>query len=175
VGDLLDPALQVRDVVNGGEKLGAEFFLAGPLFTTEGGHGTEFFSHMPDQIRQRMEGQFLRMPKTAAEAKQMVDALKRDNVDAIKAVMESGAGGVVFNRLDPQILNAIGAAAHADNLPLLVHTGDPRDGGRAQSGRERHRARVVPATHSGSRLRGDGPEGRNLRPDAQCGGRFSEV
>ena len=127
VGDLLDPALQVRDVVNGGEKLGAEFFLAGPLFTTEGGHGTEFFSHMPDQIRQRMEGQFLRMPKTAAEAKQMVDALKRDNVDAIKAVMESGAGGVVFNRLDPQILNAIGAAAHADNLPLLVHTGDPRD------------------------------------------------
>jgi imidazolonepropionase-like amidohydrolase len=41
--------------------------------------------------------------------------------------MEAGAGGVVFNRLDPQILNAIGAAARADGLPLLVHTGDARD------------------------------------------------
>jgi imidazolonepropionase-like amidohydrolase len=48
-------------------------------------------------------------------------------VDAIKAVMEAGAGGVLFNRMDPQILNAIGAAARADGLPLLVHTGDAHD------------------------------------------------
>jgi imidazolonepropionase-like amidohydrolase len=127
VGDLLDPALQVRQIVNSGEKLGAEFFMAGPLFTTAGGHGTEIFRYVPDQIRQRMEAQFLRLPATAEEAKQMVDALKKDHVDAIKAVMEAGAGGVVFNRLDARILSAIGAAARADNLPLLVHTGDPRD------------------------------------------------
>jgi len=127
VGDLLEPALQVRQVVNSGEKLGSEFFLAGPLFTTAGGHGTEIFRYVPEQIRQRMDAQFLRLPKNAEEAKQMVDALKKDNVDAIKAVMEAGAGGVLFNRVDPQILNAIGAAARADGLPLLVHTGDARD------------------------------------------------
>ncbi len=127
VGDLLEPALQVRQIVNSGEKLGAEFFLAGPLFTTAGGHGTEFFRYVPEQIRQRMEAQFLRLPKNAEEAKQMVDALKKDNVDAIKAIMEAGAGGVLFNRLDPQILNAIGEAARADGLPLLVHTGDAGD------------------------------------------------
>ncbi|HZL58013.1 MAG TPA: amidohydrolase family protein, partial [Bryobacteraceae bacterium] len=127
VGDLLDTALEVRKTVNSGEKQGAEFFLAGPLFTTAGGHGTEFFRHLPDNIRPRMEAQFLRMPQNAQEAKQQVDALKKDNVDAIKAIMESGAGGVVFNRLDPKILMAIGAAAQADGLPLLVHTGDPRD------------------------------------------------
>jgi imidazolonepropionase-like amidohydrolase len=127
VGDLLDPALQVRQLVNSGEKLGTEFFLAGPLFTTAGGHGTEYFRNVPGQMRQGMEAQFLRLPKSAEEAKQMVDALKKDNVDAIKAIMEAGAGGVVFNRLDPQILNAIGAAARADGLPLLVHTGSARD------------------------------------------------
>jgi imidazolonepropionase-like amidohydrolase len=124
---MLDTALDVRQSVNSGEKLGAEFFMAGPLFTTAGGHGTEYFKYMPEQIRQRMEGQFLRLPQNAEEAKQMVDALKKDRVDAIKAIMEAGAGGMVFNRLDPRILMAIGAAARADNLPLLVHTGSPRD------------------------------------------------
>ena len=127
VGDMLDVALQARQVVNSGEKLGSEFFLTGPLFTTAGGHGTEIFNGVPEAMRTSMDAQFLRLPKDAAEARQEVDALKKVNVDGIKAVMESGAGGMVFNRMDPQILNAIGAAAQADNLPLVVHTGDARD------------------------------------------------
>jgi imidazolonepropionase-like amidohydrolase len=127
VGDLLDSGLTVRQKVNGGEKLGAEFFLVGPLFTTEGGHGTEYFKGVPEQIRMRLEGQFVRKPKTADEAKQMVDSLKASGVDGIKAILEAGAGGVVFNRMDSSILMAIGAAAKADNLPLVVHTGSVRD------------------------------------------------
>jgi imidazolonepropionase-like amidohydrolase/ABC-type multidrug transport system permease subunit len=127
VGDLLDSALKTRELVNSGEKLGAEFFLTGPLFTTAGGHGTEFFRALPASIRGQMEGQFLRMPKTADEARAQVDALRKANVDAIKAIMESGAGGLVFNRLDPAILKAIGERARADRLPLVVHTGDVRD------------------------------------------------
>jgi imidazolonepropionase-like amidohydrolase len=67
------------------------------------------------------------MPKTAEEAKQAVDALKQVNVDAIKAILDAGAGGRVFNRLDPQILNAIAAEARADGLPIVVHIGDVRD------------------------------------------------
>jgi len=127
VGDMLDVVLATRETVNSGEKLGAEFFLTGPLFTTPGGHGTEIFRGVPDAVRSRMEAQFLRLPKTPEEAKQSVDALNQQHVDGIKAVMESGAGGVIFNRMDPQILNAIGAAAHADNLPFVVHTGDAHD------------------------------------------------
>jgi imidazolonepropionase-like amidohydrolase len=41
--------------------------------------------------------------------------------------MEARAAGRVFNRLDPQLLNAIAAAARADGLPIVVHTGDARD------------------------------------------------
>ncbi|MDP9169244.1 MAG: amidohydrolase family protein, partial [Acidobacteriota bacterium] len=127
VGDLLDAVLKTRELVNSGEKLGAEFFLTGPLFTTAGGHGTEFFRSLPQNMRQQMEAQLLRMPKTAEEARTQVDELKKANVDAIKAIMEAGAGGVVFDRLDPAILNAIGERARADHLPLAVHTGDARD------------------------------------------------
>jgi imidazolonepropionase-like amidohydrolase/ABC-type multidrug transport system permease subunit len=127
VGDMLDTVLQVRQTVNSGEKLGAEFFLVGPLFTTAGGHGTEYFRQVPEAQRRSLEAQFVRLPKTAEEAKQMVDALKKQGVDGIKAVMDAGAGGVVFNRLDPQILDAIAAAARNDNLPIVVHTGSVRD------------------------------------------------
>jgi imidazolonepropionase-like amidohydrolase len=82
---------------------------------------------MPEQIRGQMEAQFLRMPKTAQEAKQAVDDLKKAGVDGIKAVMEAGAGNMVFDRMDPLILNAVAAAARADGLSIVVHTGDARD------------------------------------------------
>jgi len=127
VGDPLDTVLGVRTLVNSGEKLGAEFFLVGPLFTTPGGHGTEIMRSLPESIRGSVNAQFLRLPQTVAEAQEQVDALKRMHVDGIKAVMEAGAGGLVYNRLDPQILSAIAAEARADGLPMVVHTGDVRD------------------------------------------------
>ena len=127
VGDQLDGALKVREVVNSGEKQGAEFFTTGPLFTVAGGHGTEYFRNVPQAMRQQMEAQFVRLPKTPEEAKAMVEALRKAKVDGIKAVLESGAGGSVYNRLDPLLLNAIAAAARAGNLPMVVHTGDVRD------------------------------------------------
>src|SRR5258708_3607895 len=71
--------------------------------------------------------QFVRSPKTPDEAKRQVDALKARGVDAIKAVLEAGAGGMLFNRLDIALLNAIAQQAHADGLPITVHTGEARD------------------------------------------------
>ncbi len=127
LGDQLDIALKLRESVNSGEKQGAEFFLAGPLFTTPGGHGTEYFRSMPENMRLQAEAQFLRMPKTADEATQAVKALKTSRVDAIKGVMEAGVGGALYNRLDPAILDAVGAAAIVNGLPFAVHTGDVRD------------------------------------------------
>ena len=171
VGDQLDGALKVRDLVNSGEKQGAELFMVGPLFTVPGGHGTEYFrQNLPEKMRQQAEAQFLRMPKTAEEAKQQVDALKKADVDGIKAVMESGAGGSVYNRLDPAILNAIAAAARADNLPIVVHTGDVRDVEDAL------KAGVNGIEHGSFRQRipdadfaADGEERNHLRSDAQRG------
>jgi imidazolonepropionase-like amidohydrolase/ABC-type multidrug transport system permease subunit len=126
-GDRLDEALKTRALVNSGEKEGAEFFLVGPLFTAAGGHGTEILRNLPASMRDQAQAQFTRLPKSAEEARQQVDALKKAGVDGIKAVLEGGAGGSVFNRLDVQIFNAIAAQAHADNLPIIVHTGDDRD------------------------------------------------
>jgi imidazolonepropionase-like amidohydrolase len=74
-----------------------------------------------------MEAQFVRTPKDPEDAKQSVDALAKAHVDGIKAIMEAGAGEVHFNRMDPQILNAIAAAARANNLPIVIHTGNARD------------------------------------------------
>lgn len=126
-GDQLDRALEARALVDSGEKEGAEFFLAGPLFTAAGGHGTEILKNLPASIRDRAQAQFTRLPKSADEAKAQVDELKKAGVDAIKAVLEGGSGAVVFNRLDVQIFDAIAAEAHADKLPIIVHTGDARD------------------------------------------------
>lgn len=127
VGDPLDAALEVRALVNSGERLGAEFFACGPLFTVEGGHGTEYFKSMPESIRAAAEKQFARMPKTPEEARSQVDELKRRGVDGIKIVLEAGAAGMLFTRMDTAILKAIAAESRAKGLPVVVHTGDSRD------------------------------------------------
>lgn len=127
VGDPLDSVLAVRGLVNSGERLGSEFFLVGPLFTAPGGHGTEILRGLPENMRTSANAQFLRLPQTEAEAREQVDALKRLNVDGIKAILESGSGGLVYNRLDPRLLDAIASQAKADGLPIVVHTGDVRD------------------------------------------------
>jgi imidazolonepropionase-like amidohydrolase/ABC-type multidrug transport system permease subunit len=127
VGDPLDSILKVRTSVNSGEKLGAELFTCGPLFTAEGGHGTEYFKELPPVIRDKIEKQFVRIPKNGDEARQQVDQLKSVRIDCIKAILESGAGSRVYNRLDTGLLLAIAQQAHADQLSLAVHTGDARD------------------------------------------------
>src|SRR5204862_85288 len=43
-GDTLDGSIALRKRVADGDLLGAELLVSGPLFTTEGGHGTEYFS-----------------------------------------------------------------------------------------------------------------------------------
>ena len=127
VGDGLDGILKVRSSVNGGEALGAELFTCGPLFTAPGGHGTEYFKDLPPNIRGSAEKQFTRVPASPDEARRQVDDLKKQGVDCIKAILEAGAGGRVFNRLDTGLFDAVAHAAHADDLPLAVHTGDARD------------------------------------------------
>ena len=127
VGDPDTEVLKIRARTNSGEKLGAELFTCGPLFTVAGGHGTEYFKNMPANQREGAEREFTRQPRSAEEARTMVSGLKAENVDCIKAVMESGAGGTVYNRLDPLLLKAIAGQAAVVGLPLAVHTGDSRD------------------------------------------------
>jgi imidazolonepropionase-like amidohydrolase len=126
-GDFLNNVLEARSRIQSEEKLGAELFATGPLFTTDGGHGTEFFKDSPEFLQKMASDQFTRTPKSAAEARMQVAQLKQRGVDGIKAVLDGGVSGMLFNRMDPAILKAIAEAAKAANLPLVVHTGDARD------------------------------------------------
>lgn len=126
-GDSVTAMLKVRRQFNSGEKLGAELFLCGPLFTTEGGHGTEYGKFMPEAYRAGFLAEFVRLPKSAEEARQQVDALATQKIDAIKGVLEAGAPGYPFNRMDVSILRAVAEEAHAKNLPVAIHTGNSQD------------------------------------------------
>jgi imidazolonepropionase-like amidohydrolase/ABC-type multidrug transport system permease subunit len=127
VGDGLESVLKVRATVGSGEVLGSDLATCGPLFTAAGGHGTEFFKDIPPPARANVEKQFLRIPASSDQARQQVDELKMQGVDCIKAILESGAGSRVYNRLDTGLFDAVAREAHADSLPVAVHTGDARD------------------------------------------------
>ena len=106
-GDRLDTMEKLRRIFGTGEKLGTELFFVGPLFTTEGGHGTEYAKFMPETQRAGFNAEFLRMPKTPEEARKQVDDLAAHKVDAIKGILEAGVPGYTFNRMDVNILRAV--------------------------------------------------------------------
>ncbi len=127
VGDRLDSMLELRKTFGTGEKLGTELFFCGPLFTAGGGHGTEYAKYMPEAMRASFNAQFVRLPKTAEEARKEVDDLAAQHVDAIKGVLEAGVPGYTFNRMDLNLLRAVVDEAHAKHLPVAIHTGNGRD------------------------------------------------
>ena len=126
-GDKVDDLLKLREQFNSGAKLGSELFLCGPLFTAGGGHGTEYARNLPEFARAGFDAQFVRIPKTAQEARQQVDELAAKKVDAIKGVLESGGPAHPFNRMDLNLLRAVVDQAHARHLPVSIHTGEARD------------------------------------------------
>jgi len=97
------------------------------MFTAEGGHGTEYIQYMPEFLRPQAREQMVRIPKSAEEARQQVRALKQAGGDCVKAILEAGWPGRPYPRLDTALLKAIAEEAQAQNLPLLVHTGNSRD------------------------------------------------
>jgi imidazolonepropionase-like amidohydrolase len=125
--DTVDTMLDVRRPFATGEKLGADLLLCGPIFTAEGGHGTQFAKFLPEPMRPAHNAQFVRLPKSAEEARQQVDELAANGVDAIKGVLESGSEGMPFNRMDVAILGAVTEQARAKSLPMAIHTGSSRD------------------------------------------------
>jgi len=126
-GDRLDDLLKLRQHFGSGEKLGTELFFCGPLFTAEGGHGTEYAKFMPEAMRASFNAQFVRTPKSAEEARKQVDDLAAQQVDAIKGVLEAGVPGYSFKRMDVDILRAVVEEAHARKLPVAIHTGSSKD------------------------------------------------
>lgn len=121
-GDWVDSTLTLRNRGRSGEILNAELYTVGPLFTAAGGHPTQMLKYLPGNMQAIGESQFVRVPKTEAEARTMVRDLKNKGVDGIKAVLESGWKNLPMVRLDLKILAAICAEAKAQGLSAVVHT-----------------------------------------------------
>jgi len=127
-GDGLDASIKMRAQIANGSKLGAALFICGPMFTTEGGHGTEFVARVPAAMRDNIQAQLVRIPKSVDEAHAQVRALKAAGVDSIKIILEAGWGqSMLYNRMDLTLARAVAEEAHAQNLPVATHTGDSRD------------------------------------------------
>jgi imidazolonepropionase-like amidohydrolase/ABC-type multidrug transport system permease subunit len=127
VGDGLSELAKTKAKLQSGEELGAELFFAGPMFTAEGGHGTEYFDALPEMIRSRVLADTVRTPKTVDEARKMVDELAGAKVDAVKIILESGMGSMLFKRFDPEVARATAAEARQKGIPVAVHTGSAAD------------------------------------------------
>ncbi len=127
VGDGLDDVLKLRAAVATGERMGSALYVCGPMFTAEGGHGTEFFEGVPEAMKMLALQQWVRLPKSPDEARQQVRELKTAGVDGIKGILESGVAGQLFNRLEVQFLRSVADEARAQKLPLVVHTGNSQD------------------------------------------------
>ncbi len=127
VGDSLGMVRDARKRIESGQRLGAEVFASGPLFTADGGRGTEPFKDIPEITRARVQDEFIRTPATAEQARRDVDSLKGRGADSIQVVLDSGRAGSLVNRLDVAVLNAIAAEARARDLPLSVRVEDGRD------------------------------------------------
>jgi len=127
-GDGLEASLKLRKSNADGATLGSQLFVCGPMFTAEGGRGTEFAEYLPAAIKDTVKAQLVRTPKTPDEARQQVRELKARGVDGIKAILEAGWGaGMLYDRLDLLLVRAVSEEAHLQHLPLTTHTGDARD------------------------------------------------
>lgn len=126
-GDWVDSVLPLRDRQRRDELLGSELYAVGPLFTAEGGHPTQMLDFMPGQMKETAKGQFVRLPKTPEEARQMVRALRELGVDGIKGVLEAGYADKPMKRMDVRILAAVCDEARLQKLPCVVHTSNVKD------------------------------------------------
>jgi imidazolonepropionase-like amidohydrolase/ABC-type multidrug transport system permease subunit len=128
VGDGLDASLKLRNAIARGSKLGAQISACGPMFTAEGGHGTEYIQNLPPSIKESVQAQLVRTPKTPEEARKQVRELQSKGVDCVKTILEAGWGeGMLFDRLDLLIGRAVADEARTLHLPVATHTGDARD------------------------------------------------
>lgn len=126
-GEALDRIALESRRISEGQRLGAEVLWTGPLFTTKGGPGTESFRFIPGPLREQIEKQFTKTPASSEEARRMVQETKTAGAVAIQASLDSGTAGKLVNRMDPAVLQAIGAEAAKLGLPLLVACGDAKD------------------------------------------------
>ena len=179
VGDGLDASLKLREPIAEGAKLGAQLFVCGPMFTAEGGHGTEFVQQLPRRDSQDTVKAQLRAHSQDAGGSPPAGARAQGRAASTASrrfSKRAGATGMLYDRLDLLLVRAVSEEAHAQHLPLAIHTGDARDVadaveiGAASRG-TRFVARRDPRPPAGTH----GARGRLSRPDARRGAKPTRI
>jgi imidazolonepropionase-like amidohydrolase len=127
VSDSLEESLNIREAVAGGERSGSSFFICGPAFTAGRMHDTEFFGILAEPLGTQPVRPHTRIPSTAEEAHQQVRELKGVGVDGISGILDSGMMEAQVSREAGPVLEAIAQEARAQNLPLVIQTGNSQD------------------------------------------------
>ena len=123
MGDEYPWIRDVRQSVAEGKLEGPRFFIAGPLFTTHGGHPVVTIGVDPNSGT-------VRIPESPTQARRMVRELVTgaDPVDLIKVVQERGdPDRRALEPIDPQILQALVAEAHSHDVRVFAHWGTFED------------------------------------------------
>jgi enamidase len=122
LGDDYEWILELRRGLRAGELEGPRLFIAGPLFTTPGGHPVVTLGVDPHS-----DG--VRLPSTADEARRMVRELVAGDepVDLIKVVQERGRAQTPLQPIATDVLDAIVDEAHSFGLPVFAHWGTQED------------------------------------------------
>ena len=122
VGDDHEWVVKFRRRIRNGELEGPRLFVAGPLFTTRGGHPVATL-----RVEARSGG--VRVPDTPDEARNAVRKLAGgdEGVDLIKIVQERGRRDKPLEPIRPDVLRAIVAEAHCHGLPVTAHWGTRED------------------------------------------------
>lgn len=114
--------LGVQQQIEQGDLEGPRMFVAGPVFTTRGGHpvATIAGGRVSDNVR---------IPQTPDEARAMVRdlALNTPSVNVIKVVHDRGGPRRALEPLPTDILQAIVDEAHLHGLQVTAHWGTFED------------------------------------------------
>ncbi|HLS15019.1 MAG TPA: amidohydrolase family protein [Beutenbergiaceae bacterium] len=122
LGDELTWVRELRAGIDDGTLEGPRVFFAGPTLTTPGGHPISTFDVPADS-----DG--IRLPGSPEEAEAIVAQLCEADqpVDVIKVIQESSTPDQPLTPHEPEVLAAIGRAAHQRGVPVTAHCGTVTD------------------------------------------------
>ncbi|GAG31341.1 unnamed protein product, partial [marine sediment metagenome] len=125
-GDNHPQILRLRDRINAGKLVGPRIVAAGPIFTAPGGHPAGTIYKNNRYVVEHATRQVDAVDVARAEVRR----LAADGVDLVKAVYSDVNPfdlGHPIPKLDLSVLRALIDEAHQQDLPAMVHVGNPDD------------------------------------------------
>jgi imidazolonepropionase-like amidohydrolase len=119
--DPVNMVLPVREELRAGKRKGPRLLLAGPAFTSTGGHPAVSICKGNEWCRKELCVEV----DDSASALRIVRSLVEKKVDAIKIVYDGGKPG--RTKLPESVMKAIIEEGHRNEIRVTVHTGTQQD------------------------------------------------